>query len=149
MFAWYRRLVLAEYQITYLNYGISLIEALVLAKVILLGDLLHLGRRFQEKPLIIPTLYKTAVFSIFVLAFALLEHICEGFLHGRSIAAEIHLVMSQGKDELLARCLVMFSAFVPFFAFQEIGRALGEGRVFSLFFKADQTSCSDFLDSGS
>jgi len=38
------------------------LEALVLAKVILIGDVLRLGRRFEDKPLIVPTLYKTVVF---------------------------------------------------------------------------------------
>src|ERR1700692_1746850 len=65
-FAWYRRLVLAEYGISYLHYGTALVEALVLAKVILIGDALHLGRKLEEKPLIIPTIYKTVVFCVFV-----------------------------------------------------------------------------------
>ncbi len=34
MFTWYRRFILAEYQISYAHYGVSLIEAAVLAKVI-------------------------------------------------------------------------------------------------------------------
>src|SRR5215831_19475319 len=62
LFAWYRRLILAEYDIRYLKYGVALIEALVLAKVIWAGDLLGLGRRFfKNKPLIYPTLYNSAV----------------------------------------------------------------------------------------
>ena len=45
LFTWYRRLVLAEYKIIYLHYGISVIKALVLAKVIMIGRALRLGRR--------------------------------------------------------------------------------------------------------
>ena len=43
-FTWYRRLILAEYQVQYTNYWFPLIEAAVLAKVIMVGDLLRLGR---------------------------------------------------------------------------------------------------------
>src|SRR5215472_17137660 len=65
LFAWYRRLILAEYEIKYLNYGVAIIEALILAKVILIGDMLGLGREFKNKPLIYQTLYNSIVFSLF------------------------------------------------------------------------------------
>ena len=55
VFTWYRRLILAEYQIAYLHYGVSVVEALVLAKVILIGEGLRLGRGLEDKPLIVPT----------------------------------------------------------------------------------------------
>ena len=45
LFTWYRRLILAEYQISYLHYGAAVIKALVLAKVIMVGRALRLGRR--------------------------------------------------------------------------------------------------------
>ena len=41
----------------------------------------------------------------------------------------------RGPNELLANVLVMFVAFIPFFAFKELGRVLGEGRVWELFFR--------------
>src|SRR5689334_15066106 len=63
VFAWYRRLILAEYRIAYFSYGAALIEALILAKVIWLGDIMGLNRQFQNRPLIYPTLYKAILFS--------------------------------------------------------------------------------------
>ncbi len=135
MFTWYRRLILAEYQISYLHYGVGLIEAAVLAKVILLGDVLRLGRRLEEKPLIFPTLYKAVVFSIWVAVFGVLEHTISGFWHGKGLAGGFDELMSKGGDELLARCLVTFFAFIPFFAFKQLGRVLGEGKIRGLFFR--------------
>jgi hypothetical protein len=46
----------------------------------------------------------------------------------------------RGSHEMLANLLVMFVAFIPFFAFKEVGRVLGEGKVWELFFRrrADQ-----------
>jgi hypothetical protein len=134
-FAWYRRLILAEYGISYLHYGTALVEALILAKVILIGDALHLGRKLEEKPLIIPTLYKTVVFCVFVGIFGVLEHTIEGLIHGKGLAAGFKEVLSEGQYQLLARCLVTFFAFIPFFAFKELGRVLGEGKIHKLFFR--------------
>ena len=56
---WYRRLILAEYHIVYTNYWWPLIEAAVLAKVIMVGDILRLGRGLEHRSLIMPTLYRT------------------------------------------------------------------------------------------
>jgi hypothetical protein len=85
-FAWYRRFVLAEYGITYLHYGSAIIEALILAKVVLVGDALGLSRGLKNKPLIYPTLHKTVVFSVFVGIFAIVEHVVEGLVHGKGVA---------------------------------------------------------------
>ena len=48
-FTWYRRLTLAEYDIQFLEYWVPLIEAAVLAKVIMVGDLLGLGQRTRAQ----------------------------------------------------------------------------------------------------
>src|SRR5215469_1544214 len=68
----YRRLTLSESGITYLHYGIGIIEALILAKVILVGQALRLGRRFEDEPLIVSVLVKTLYFAIFVAVFSVI-----------------------------------------------------------------------------
>jgi hypothetical protein len=50
----YRRLTLAEFGLTYLHYGFAFIEALIIAKVILIGDAFRLGRRFEDRLLSFP-----------------------------------------------------------------------------------------------
>lgn len=55
-FTTYRRLVLAETGVTYLHYGIALIEALVIAKVIPVGRMFGFTRRFDQQPLIVPVI---------------------------------------------------------------------------------------------
>lgn len=35
----------------------------------------------------------------------------------------------------LAKCLVLFCAFIPFFAFKELARVMGAGRISALFFR--------------
>jgi hypothetical protein len=143
LFTWYRRLVLAEYQISYLHYGVSVIQALVLAKVIMVGRALHLGWRLKNHPLIVPTVYKAIVFSIFVGIFGVVESSISGLLHGKGIAGGFEELMSAGRYELLARCMVMFVAFIPFFAFEELERVLGEGKLGKLFFRRRSAAESD------
>jgi hypothetical protein len=135
VFTWYRRFVLAEYHISYAHYSFALVEALVLAKLILIGDALRFGQKLDHKPLIVPTLWKAAVFSLWVAVFSILEHTVEGLLRHQGLAAGFGELASTGKYELLARCLVMFSVFIPFFACKELGRILGEGQLLALFFR--------------
>jgi hypothetical protein len=134
VFILYRKLVLAEYKISYLLYGVALIEALVLAKIIMIGNIMGLARRLQDKPLILPTLYKTVVFTVLTGIFVVLEHMVNGLLHGGGLGGGIHEMMSNGY-QVLARGLVVFFAFIPFFAFKELGRVLGAGRIADLFLR--------------
>ena len=89
----YRRLLLAEYQIGYFHYGYALIEALVLAKVIVFGSALGLGERFRDRPLIVPTLYKTLYFGVLVLAFSVLEHLINSWWHGETAGAAVEAIL--------------------------------------------------------
>lgn len=73
-FTQYRRFLLASYGIAYTNYWVAVIEAVIPGKVIMIGNILRLGRDLEQWPLIFPTLYKTVVFTIFIAAFKFVEH---------------------------------------------------------------------------
>jgi hypothetical protein len=131
----YRRLTLSESGITYFHYGIGIIEALILAKVILVGQALRLGRRFEDEPLIVSVSVKTLLFGIFVAVFSVIEHVIEGLVHHETWDIIAHHLFTAGRDEILAKTLMIMITFIPFFAFWEIDRVLGEGNLFALFFR--------------
>jgi hypothetical protein len=133
-FTVYRRLVVAETGTAYLHYGVAVIEALVIAKVILIGGMFAFTRRFDNKPLIVPVLYKSLLFAILVLLFGVVEHLVEGWFHKQGLMGGLREIASLGDYELGARVLMLFVAFVPFFAFGEIGRVLGPQKLAAMFF---------------
>jgi len=135
----YRRLILAEFGVAYLNYGFALIEALITGKIILIGKAFGLGRRFEDRPLVVSTFYKSALFGVFVFLFGVLEHVVEGLYHKKDWAAILHGLTELGMYELLARVVMLIIAFIPFFAFWEIGRVLGPRKVSALFFSGRKT----------
>jgi len=142
-FTVYRRLVLAEYQIGYFNYGYCLLEAAVLAKVIVIGDMIGVGERFRDRPLIVPTLYKALCFAVFLLAFSVVEHVVGAWVHGHSAGTALTELMDQGNWEILTRVLVKSLAMLPLFAVWETARVVGESRLYALFFRerpADERS---------
>jgi hypothetical protein len=134
-FANYRRLILAQYDISYQDYGISVIEGLVLAKVIVVAEKLGLGRGFEGKRLIVPTLYKGFLFSVCAGLFNVIESMIRSFISGKGPAGAIDDFISQFNYELFAGGLVVFLAFIPFFAIRELNSVLGKGTLFKLFFQ--------------
>jgi hypothetical protein len=93
--------------------------------------------------LIYPTLYQTVVFTVWVALFAVFEKTVGGLLHGKGLAGGFSEILGQGTYELLARCMMVFFAFIPFFAFKETERILGEGKIRSLFFRGREANRSD------
>ena len=134
-FTQYQRLVLAAYDITYTNYWVAVIEALVLAKVIMIGDVLRIGRGLEDKPLIYPTVYKAVVFSIFVGLFKVVEHTIKGLWHGEGFMGGLIELSGKGFHVPLANSMVVIVAFLPFFGVKELGRVLGEKKIRTLFFR--------------
>lgn len=133
-FTVYRRLMLAAHGITYTNYWVALIEALILAKVIMVGSVIRLGRGLEAMPLIVPTLYKTAVFTAFCWVFKIVEFGIKGLLTGQGFMGGLDALLAKDSHELLANSLMVFVAFVPYFGVKELGRILGGNTIQTLFF---------------
>jgi hypothetical protein len=133
-FTTYRRLVAAETTDPYLHYGIAVIEALVIAKVVLIGRMFEFSRRYEDKPLIVPVLYKAVLFGILVLLFGVAEHAIKGWVHKQGLMDGLRSIGEIGAHELGARVVMLMAAFIPLFAFSEIGRVLGLHRLAAMFF---------------
>lgn len=132
-FSTYRRLLLNDYEDAYISYSYSLIESMILAKIILLGQMLRIGSRFNDKPLALTSLYKAFCFSLFVLGFMVAERFVIGFFHKKSFESIYLDLIGGGKDQILAKILVMFFTFILFFALLETGRVIGEDKMIRLF----------------
>jgi len=143
VFTSYRRLILANYDISYSNWGVSLIKAMVLAKVIMVGSVFQFGRSLENKPLIFLTLIKSIVFTLWVAIFAVAESAIRGFLHGKGLAGALDHLLSEGTQEFYSKCLVVFVAFIPFFAFKELSRVFGKGIIWGLFFRKGTVAEAD------
>ncbi|MBN8551213.1 MAG: hypothetical protein J0M12_18010, partial [Deltaproteobacteria bacterium] len=111
------------------------IEAAILAKIIMIGDAIHVGRRLKNQPLALIALYRTIAFSLLVMLFCFAEHIVESKIHGGTIADGIAEITNKGIYEILAWCVVFFAAFLPFFLLKEIENAFGTEKVRRMLYK--------------
>jgi hypothetical protein len=138
--ATYSMLLLNKFEISYFTYGAALINALVIAKVILIGEYARLGKNQEVKPLFYSAVYKAFVFGLLVFAFHILEEAIKELVHGRPIRAALHEVRI---DDLLSRTVIVFCTFIPLFAFREMRRSLGEEQFRTLLFRGRETPKSD------
>ena len=133
-FTWYRRFILSESGVSYFHYWSAAIQALILAKVILIGEAVGLGRRYEGSKLILSVLFKALVFGVFIALFGVLEHVIEGLVHRETWDRIAHSLVSAGEGEILARTVMIVVTLIPFFAFWETDRVLGDHKLFGLFF---------------
>jgi hypothetical protein len=129
-FEGYRIYLLHEPGSSLFKYGVALLNALVLSKVILLGEMAGLARYSEHKPLIISTILKAGMFTVLYVFFHVLEHTIQGLVHRETL---LHSVAIACKDVIPPRVLTVFFAFVPFFALFETRRVMGEDEFFCLF----------------
>src|SRR6516165_7402812 len=85
----YRMYLQGNFSHLYLAYGMSLFNALVLSKIILIGELIHLGGRSRNRPLLFITVDKAAVFTVLYFIFHLLEDGVRGSLRGKGFLEAI------------------------------------------------------------
>ena len=138
--ATYSMLLLNKFQISYFTYGAALINALVIAKVILIGEYAHLGKKQEAKPLIYSAVYKAFVFGLLVFAFHIIEEAIKQLVHGHRLVAAFREVRI---DDLLSRSVIIFCTFIPLFAFREMQRVLGEGPFRALLFRGREAPKPD------
>jgi len=118
------------------NYGEALIKALVIGKIILIGEALKVGRKFESQPLLPFSAVKAFAYTLIVFAFHIVELLVVSLFHGSGLDSAFHNVRLY---DLLAKSFVVFSTFIPFFAFRELGRRLGEDKFKSLVFSRWET----------
>ena len=126
----YTMLLLRKYDISYLSYSFAIINALIIAKVILIGEMAHLGRRAEARPFHETVLYKSFVYSLLVFAFHFLEEFIKRLIHHKPFGTVWHDI---DYNDLAAKTIIIFLVFIPLFCFTELRRILGDQAFHALF----------------
>jgi hypothetical protein len=130
LFSIHKSMVLHERNLLY-HQGFAFINALLLAKIMLIADMLHVADNLKHKPLIYPIIFRSAVFSLILITFNILEETLTEMWHGKAVSIAIGGGSLQG---ILLVGVITFVVLMPFFALKEIGRDIGDGKLYELFF---------------
>jgi hypothetical protein len=134
MFVVNQSIVLREHGIPFSTQGFALINALVLAKVMLLFEAFDPGRWLRRRPLIYPILFEAFLLTILFLIVHILEKAIEGLIHGRTLVESLPSIGGGSFVGLASVTVILVIALIPFFAFRNLGLVLGQDRLIALIF---------------
>ena len=80
---------------------------------------------------------KSLIFAILLLAFHLVEEAIRAWFEGKPLS-EAFADLGGTLPGLLSYAAIFFVALIPFFAFREAGRILGNGALWDLFLHSDE-----------
>jgi hypothetical protein len=130
-----RSLMLMEYGVRISAISNATISALIVAKVILIADVLPFINRFPGRPLIYNVAWKTLICFVVALLVHYLEHLVPlWWSMGSLSSANKHILEKTIWPHFWAIQLCLFVLFAVFCAVRELSTALGKGRIFSMFF---------------
>jgi hypothetical protein len=135
LFAVYRAVILGQ-KVSVLGQGVVIFNALLLGKVMITAKELRLGEVSKDRPLIYPTLLRSALFAIVLALFKVIEEAVRGLFKGESFQQSIADIGGGTWEGILCVTAIMFVALIPFFAFTELQRVFGKARLRDLFFRS-------------
>jgi hypothetical protein len=125
MFQLHEYLVLEEHGIPFTRFGFAVVNALVLAKVMLVADELHLGESWStDRPLIYPILIRSVLFAAVFIVFDIAEKTIKGLFEGKTLMASVPDIGGGVLGSVITG-VILTVMLVPFFAFVEIGHFFG------------------------
>ena len=131
-------IVARERGIDFTYSGFAVINALVLAKVMLIIEDLGFDRLFKSQPKIWSIVFESVLCTVLLMGFHVVEHVVIGAFRGESIAASVPSFGGGGTVGILLVAIIMFVSLVPFFGFKNITRAIGWGRMKEILFHRPQ-----------
>jgi hypothetical protein len=132
IFGLHKSLILAEEHIV-ARQGLIIVKALAFAKIIFVAEELKLGERFEDRPLIWPVLFKSALFALLLVGFDLAEQAIVDHFWPKA-GADDALSLRRPESVALGAALA-FTALVPFFALRELSDVLGAGHLREVMFQ--------------
>jgi hypothetical protein len=139
LFVLYKSVVLAEHHIPFAPQGVALLNALALAKVMMVAQHLHMGEKFKQAPLIYTTLFKSIAFAIVLGCFKMVEEVLKGLYHGKSLNESVHRI-GGALEGILVLMTILTVVLIPYFAFMELDSILGKGSLRKLLFSPRHTA---------
>ena len=134
----YKAIILEDNWRDYWGQGVAIVNALIFGKVILIGDALNIGSRFRDAPRIYFVLGKAILFAVLLVAFHIVEDIVKATLKGDAIEEAVNNLGGAHLRADFAIAAIAFLALIPFFAFQDIVRAVGGGPFWDMLFTRDE-----------
>jgi hypothetical protein len=125
--------ILVRQNIDYTAHGLALFNAIVMSKVLLIAEDMNFASRFHESRLIYSIIYKSAMFSVLFMVVHLAEETIKGVIGGHGLMASLPHI--DHLSVVVCTAAILFIALLPYFAFREVGRVMGQDKLWALILK--------------
>jgi hypothetical protein len=138
--ALHEEVVAAKNGIEYHFYGFAVINAIILGKVMLVAEELDLGNRFfknlflRNSPLVYTIVFRSVAFTLLFFVFDIVEEVLVGLFKGKTVAESYPNIGGGTPRGILSMIVIITVLLIPFFAYREIGKIIGMGKLHSLLF---------------
>jgi len=127
LFVLNERIILGERHINFTAQGFAFVNALILAKVMLVVEGVNPGRWLDTFPRIYGILYDSFVLAVLFIVFHILEKLIIGLVHGEALATSVPAIGGGGMAGLACVAVILFIVMIPRFGFRAVSEALGPG----------------------
>lgn len=133
-----KKALLDDYKIDFYIISTAIIGALILAKVVLIFDLLPISKKSDHLPNIYRVFFRSFIYICGFVIFTMLEHLIKGFIDGDTFSQAFNAAFHQlGNPAFITTFVGVFIAFLFFNAFWVIRAKYGPHELYALFFKKD------------
>jgi len=128
-------LILADYLRSFASFLVATMTALVVGKSVLVANAIPLARRFDNRPLIQPVLFKTIFYWVVVFLVRFLEKLVEYLLAGGTFSGVPEYISKHFSWHRFAAIQIwIFVLFLIYNSMVELNAVLGKGELEKLFF---------------
>ena len=120
LFSLHEMIVLADHGISYSPLGYAFINAIVLGKVMLIGQEFNFARRFEKRRLVYSIVCKSVAFAALLISLRAIEETIHVLVTGRGSSEAFPMTSMRGLLSLAAMAVITAVALVPYFAFLRV-----------------------------
>ena len=125
----YKAAILRGHGFEYETGGGAAIQALIVAKFIMLGEAVGIGERYQRRSLVFVVLAKAVLLLLLLMALSAIEQVVEGLIDGRTAIVSLRGLWGGTLLQVFATSFLMLLILIPYIGFGEFARVLGPERL--------------------
>lgn len=136
----YRKVLLKENGIDPWTQSYAIVNALVFAKVMLLGEIINLGASLRNRMFIWVVLGRTALFTALLMAFHVIEEAIRAMIKGEPVAGSLLHLGGGSWLGVFVYAGLLFVMLLPLITFREMSFVLGKGVLWGIMTRSETRS---------
>lgn len=138
LFLLMKRTLLDDYDVNFYIIGTALVGSLIIAKVVLIFDLLPVTKKMDHLPNIYRVFFRSLIYILGFVIFTFLEDSIKGLIDGKVFSAALKSAFHELYTPSSVTTFVsVFIAFLFFNTFWVIRAKVGPAALYDMFFKKD------------